>query len=188
MALAGKICTGFLLLLVAAGRAPAQAPAAQRGQEALLNRALLLPAWSLGAYQDLWKRIGLKDRPSPKAFATLLREHYGLSASGVPQRRLTHGASEIEKPIHQRHHHELLALPWRLVARSELCGAAQHFARHPGSFRRSRCRRWPFAQAALYVQPRPRHHRGRRHDRVPFGLARARPAHAAVTPRSRLAR
>ncbi|HEV8060286.1 MAG TPA: hypothetical protein VGP68_10455 [Gemmataceae bacterium] len=80
MALARKLCFACVMLFIPAGRTPAQSPAAKRGQEALLSRALLLPAWSLRAYQDLWKQIGIKDRPSPEAFATLLRDHYGLHA------------------------------------------------------------------------------------------------------------
>src|SRR5580704_5515240 len=80
MPLARKLLVAFLVLLVAGERAPAQSPEAKRGQEALLSRALLPPAWSLRAFQDLWKQAGLRERPGPEAFAGLLRDHYGLQA------------------------------------------------------------------------------------------------------------
>ena len=82
MALARKQVIVFMVLLFACEWAPAQSVEAKRGQEALLFRALLPPAWSLRAYQDLWKLAGLKERPGPEAFASLMRDHYGLQAPG----------------------------------------------------------------------------------------------------------
>jgi hypothetical protein len=82
MVLIKQLVFGFGVLLVVGQAAPAQSPEAKRGQEALLSRALLPPAWSLRAYQDLWKQMGLKERPTPEACASLLREHYGLHAPG----------------------------------------------------------------------------------------------------------
>ena len=78
MALARMLPIAFLVLLIACEQAAAQSTEAKLGQEALLFRPLLPPAWSLGAYQNLWKQAGAQERPSPEAFASLLSAHYGL--------------------------------------------------------------------------------------------------------------
>ena len=110
MALARTIA--FLLSLVCLAAHPffvrAESPAAKRGQDALLSRPLLPPAWSLNAYQDLWKIWGLRERPDAETFARLLREHYG-SAPGLP----TTGLDGLQKTkaFAERRHHQLLDMP-----------------------------------------------------------------------------
>lgn len=96
MALDKRVLLVFLALLLVRGPVAAQSPEAKRGKEALLSRALLPPAWSLGAFQNLWKQCGLPERPSQEAFGTLLREHYGLQATPFPNDDLPMGLQKTK--------------------------------------------------------------------------------------------
>src|SRR3954452_2584230 len=84
MARTTKMLLMLPVLLFLGGKAAAESPEAKRGKEALLSRPLLPPAWSLAAFQNLWKRCGLPERPGAEAFNSLLREHYGLQAASFP--------------------------------------------------------------------------------------------------------
>ena len=71
--------------------ARADSPDVSRGKEALLVRPLLPPAWSLDAYQSLWKQWGLAERPSNESFFQQLHDKYGLQAPGFPNEGLPMG-------------------------------------------------------------------------------------------------
>jgi mono/diheme cytochrome c family protein len=96
MVRATKLVLILELVFLFCGRAPAQSPEAKRGKEALLSRPLLPPAWSLAAFQNLWKRCGLAERPTPDVFNKLLREHYGLRPASFPNDDLPMGLQKTK--------------------------------------------------------------------------------------------
>jgi mono/diheme cytochrome c family protein len=80
-----------LFLLAAGGLVRSESPEARRGREALLLRPLLSPAWSLDAYQSLWKQWGLRTQPSPASFQQGLHDRYGLHPTEFPNEGLPMG-------------------------------------------------------------------------------------------------
>ncbi|CAN5568296.1 hypothetical protein BH10PLA2_BH10PLA2_18930 [soil metagenome] len=82
MALARNCLFASLLMVFVCPNTQAKFPDAQRGQQALLTRPLLPPAWSIDAYQALWKRWGLRERPTQETFFQQVLEQYGLHAAG----------------------------------------------------------------------------------------------------------
>src|SRR4051794_21894598 len=91
MDLARIVLTCAAVVFLSGGRAGAESPEVRRGKEALLLRPLLPPAWSLDAYQSLWKQWGLHEPPSQDSFFQHLREQYGLEAAGFPNEGLPMG-------------------------------------------------------------------------------------------------
>jgi mono/diheme cytochrome c family protein len=70
------LLAAFSLSLVAA--APFTETPAQRGKRLFLTRSYNPPSWLAGAYDDAWKRWGLKEKPATKDYARLFNERVGL--------------------------------------------------------------------------------------------------------------
>src|SRR5262245_44724375 len=70
----------FLGLTPVAAQSLRETPSAERGREAARGRpSLKSPLSSLAAYQDVWKRWGLQEKP--ENFNEAVRERYGLHAA-----------------------------------------------------------------------------------------------------------
>lgn len=73
------VLTATLVFMTAMPMVPAageELAAAERGREALFTRALAPAAWSLSAYDNLWKLWGLDAKPDD--YEEAFRERYGL--------------------------------------------------------------------------------------------------------------
>jgi hypothetical protein len=77
--------------------AVAEPTAAERGRQALLERAFNPPTISRQAYDEVWKLWGLKEKPAD--FDRLLRERYGLHAAPYPNGGLPMGLKPASLPL-----------------------------------------------------------------------------------------
>src|SRR5207248_3225149 len=85
------VLTAGYCLAPAAGAA--ERTAAERGQLAVRGLSHLSPqSWSKRAYEEVWKRWGLKERPAD--YGTALRERYGLHAAPYDNGGLPMGLHE----------------------------------------------------------------------------------------------
>lgn len=86
----------LVLLSVALPAAEPTSPRtpAERGYAALTTQALNNAIWNWGDYEQVWRRWGLKEKPSdyPRAFA----ERYGLHAAPYPNGELPMGLRETK--------------------------------------------------------------------------------------------
>lgn len=80
------------LALCLAAVAEEQSPAA-RGREALFRHPFNPPLWSRKAYETVWQRWGLAEKPAD--FPAAFRERYGLHPSPEPNEELPLGLTEV---------------------------------------------------------------------------------------------
>ena len=111
----------------------------------------------------------------PADYDAAFRDYYGLHPAPYPNADLPDGLPPRLVPVRQGHRHGLHALPRRVDLRQELRRPGQRLARHPGRLRGHVRRRRPQRQAAVHVQQRPRHVRGRVVRRLPARVPQAGP-------------
>ena len=95
------------MAVLAAGALAAQAapagpdggPDAARGKQALLGRSFSPATLSLEAYDEVWRRWGLAERPAAADYDRLFRERYGLHAAPYPNGRYPMGLREDDLPL-----------------------------------------------------------------------------------------
>lgn len=89
----------LVALLVCCTPAPADAPNAERGKQALLGRAFVPASFSAKAYDDVWKQWGLAAKPPAVEYDRLFRERYGLHPAPYANGRLPMGLREAAMPL-----------------------------------------------------------------------------------------
>jgi Cytochrome c len=72
------VLLGILALSCLQGAEHAEKMPAERGKEAILTHVMNPPLWSLKAYDQVWKKWGLSEKPAD--YARAIRERYGLLA------------------------------------------------------------------------------------------------------------
>jgi cytochrome c2 len=72
-----------LSIVIPTSKAVGQA-AAERGEKALLGRGYLPPAWSLQAYQSVWRHWSEQAQEAPRPYAEAVMKRYGLHPAPFP--------------------------------------------------------------------------------------------------------
>ena len=84
-------CIGMLALLPTALVRANDPAAVERGKKALLGKCYAPPTMTRRAYDEVWKRWGIKEKPAPSDYDRLYRERYGLHEAPYPNGGLPMG-------------------------------------------------------------------------------------------------
>src|SRR5579859_5566359 len=90
----GALIAGIMLFTLTASAATMVPTPAQRGEQALTQRAFMPPPWSVQAYSQAWRRWPGKPKESPQPYDQAFMEHYGLHRASYPNGRYPMGVRE----------------------------------------------------------------------------------------------
>ena len=163
-----------LALTVLATPAPAEPTAAERGYKALTETAFIPALLATAGLPNAWKQWGVNEKPAD--YDAAFRERYGLHPAPYPNDGLPMGLRKAPFLFVQGHRHATACSATAARSSARATSASGNSTLDiQALFEELGAADGAAGEAAVHLQQRPRHQRGRRLRRLPARLPRPGP-------------